>query len=100
MNRREFIKTATAFSATAASGVAYAEQAGAPVEKRSILTCTAQFDPARPEMARVIAQACKAIGWEVEPNPVDYNQGVQKVANEHDYEMYLVNLAGAPNRID
>ncbi len=90
MNRREFVVSATAFTATA-SGIAHAQQTGAPIEKRSILTSTAQFDPARPEIARLVAQSCRAIGWEVVPNPIDYNQGIQKVIMEHDYEMFLVN---------
>lgn len=100
MDRRDFIKGAAAVAATAASGIAHAQQAGAPLEKRSILTCTAQFDPARPEIARLVAQACKSIGWEVEANPIDYNQGIQKVIMEHDYEMFVVNLTGTAIRID
>lgn len=100
MDRRYFIKGAAAVAATAASGIAHAQQAGTPLEKRSILTCTAQFDPARPEIARLVAQACKSIGWEVEANPIDYNQGIQKVIMEHDYEMFVVNLTGTAIRID
>jgi peptide/nickel transport system substrate-binding protein len=100
MKRRDFVRGAAALAATAASGIAHAQEAGAPVDKRSILTCTAQNDPARPEMARVIAQACKSIGWEVEANPIDYNQGIQKVIMEHDYEMFLVILPGTAIRID
>lgn len=100
MDRRDFVKSATALAATAASGIGHAQQAGAPVAKRSILTATAQFDPARPEIARVVAQSCKAIGWEVEANPIDYNQGISKVINEHDFEMFLVFLPGTAIRID
>src|SRR6266568_968956 len=100
MDRRDFVKGAAAVAATAASGIAHAQQAGAPVEKRSILTSTAQFDPARPEIARIVAQSCKSIGWEVEANPIDYNQGIKKVIMEHDFEMFLVNLTGTAIRID
>jgi peptide/nickel transport system substrate-binding protein len=100
MDRRDFVKGAVALTATAASGFAHAQQAGAPVEMRSILTSTAQFDPARSEIARIVAQSCKSIGWEVEANPIDYNQGIQKVIMEHDFEMFLVNLPGTAIRID
>ena len=100
MDRRDFVKSAAALAATAAAGVGYAQQPGGPVAKRSILTATAQFDPARPEIARLVAQACKTLGWEVEANPIDYNQGIQKVINEHDYEMFLVFFPGTSIRID
>jgi peptide/nickel transport system substrate-binding protein len=100
MKRRDFLKTAGAFAATTASGIAYAQQSGTPIEKRYILTSTAQFDPARPEIARLVVQACKLIGWEVEANPIDYNQGIQKVIMEHDFEMFVVNLPGTAIRID
>lgn len=100
MDRRGFLKSSAAFAATAIGSAAHAQQAGAPVEKRYILTSTAQFDPARPEIARLVAQACKSIGWDVEANPIDYNQGIQKVIMEHDFEMFLVNLPGTAIRID
>ncbi|UUZ73172.1 ABC transporter substrate-binding protein [Polaromonas sp. P1(28)-8] len=100
MDRRDFVKGAAALTATAAAGIGQAQQAGAPVAKRSILTATAQFDPARPEIARVVAQSCKSLGWEVEANPIDYNQGITKVINEHDFEMFLVFLPGTAIRID
>ena len=100
MDRRDFVKSAVALTATATSGIGYAQQAAEPVGKRSILTSTAQFDPARPEIARIVAQSCKSIGWEVEANPIDYNQGIQKVIMEHDFEMFLVNLPGTAIRID
>ncbi|MGE0119690.1 MAG: ABC transporter substrate-binding protein [Dongiaceae bacterium] len=105
MNRREFLRgTAAAIGA----GLAYGGQgpafgqsmAGKPVETRKIITSTAQFDPARPEIAKLVAEAAKTIGWEVEPNPIDYNEGVQRVIMEHDYDMYLLTLAGSPIRID
>ena len=100
MDRRDFVKGAAALTATAATGIGQAQQAGAPVAKRSILTATAQFDPARPEIARVVAQSCKSLGWEVEANPIDYNQGITRVINEHDFEMFLVFLPGTAIRID
>src|SRR5438067_1439090 len=100
MDRRDFVKGAGALAAAAASGMGHAQQAGAAVPKRSILTATAQFDPARPEIARIVAQSCKSIGWEVEANPIDYNQGIQKVIMEHDFEMFLVALPGTAIRID
>lgn len=102
MHRRDFVKGAAAIAAAGSNvcNLAYAQQGGTPVEKRSILTSTAQFDPARPEIARIVSQACKAIGWEVEANPIDYNQGIQKVIMEHDFEMFLVNLSGTAIRID
>lgn len=100
MDRRRFLEQTAALAAFTASGGALAQQAGTPVEKRYILTSTAQFDPARPEIARMVAQACKSIGWEVEANPIDYNQGIQKVMMEHDFDMFVVNLPGTAIRID
>src|SRR4030042_784982 len=58
------------------------------------------MDPVRPEVARTCAQAFQAIGWGIEAYPVDYNQNVQKVIMEHDYDMWFVMLSGAPIRID
>ena len=100
MKRREFVQGAAALTASAASGIAGAQAGPAPVEKRSIITSTAQFDPARPEIARLVSQACKEIGWELEANPIDYNQGIQKVIMQQDYEVFLVALAGSSIRID
>jgi peptide/nickel transport system substrate-binding protein len=73
---------------------------GGKVDPMQITTATATFDPVRPEAARVIATAFQAIGWDVTPNPIDYNQNVQKVIMEHDYDMWLVMLSGASLRID
>ena len=100
MKRREFVQGAAALTASAASGISHAQSGPAPVDKRSIITSTAQFDPARPEIARLVSQACKEIGWELEANPIDYNQGIQKVIMQHDYEVFLVALAGSSIRID
>lgn len=73
---------------------------GAPVDPMQITTATATFDPVRPEAARVIASAFQSLGWDVKPNPIDYNQNVQKVIMEHDYDMWFVMLSGASLRID
>ena len=100
MERRDFVKGAAALAATAATGGIVNAQTEATVEKRTLITSTAQFDPARPEIARLVSQACKSIGWECEANPIDYNQGIQKVIMEHDYEMFLVALSGTSIRID
>lgn len=58
------------------------------------------MDPVRPEVARVCADAFKQIGWDVKADPIDYNQNVQKVLMEHDYDMWFVMLSGASIRID
>ena len=73
---------------------------GAQVDPMKITTATATFDPVRPEAARVIAAAFTSLGWDVTANPIDYNQNVQKVIMEHDYDMWLVMLSGASLRID
>lgn len=75
-------------------------KSGAAVDAMQITTATATFDPVRPEAARVIATAFQSIGWDVRANPIDYNQNVQKVIMEHDYDMWLVMLSGASLRID
>ena len=101
MDRRDFVKGAAALTATAASGgIVNAQGTDGAVEKRTLITATAQFDPARPEIARLVSQAVKSLGWEVDANPIDYNQGIQKVIMQHDYEMFLVALSGASIRID
>lgn len=79
---------------------ATAGKPGAKVDPMQITTATATFDPVRPEAARVIAAAFSSLGWEVTANPIDYNQNVQKVIMEHDYDMWLVMLSGASLRID
>jgi len=81
-------------------GLLAARTPGAPVDPMAITTATATFDPVRPEAARVIAAAFQSIGWDVKAAPVDYNQNVQKVIMEHDYDMWLVMLSGASLRID
>ena len=73
---------------------------GALVDPMKITTATATFDPVRPEAARVIATAFQSLGWDVTSDPIDYNQNVQKVVLEHDYDMWLVMLSGASLRID
>ena len=103
MDRRQFLSGTVAGIGAGLGGTFPAfgqSMAGKPVEKRSIITSTAQFDPARPEMAKLCAQAAKTIGWEVEANPIDYNEGVQKVMMQHEYDMWILSLAGSPNRID
>jgi peptide/nickel transport system substrate-binding protein len=90
----------TGAAALSRSGLTFAATPGAPVESRSLITSTAKFDPVRPESARLIAQACKAIGFDVKANPIDYNQGIQKVIMQHEYDMFLVRLTGASIRVD
>jgi len=73
---------------------------GAKVDSMQITTATATMDPVRPEAARIIAAAFTSLGWDVKANPISYNQNVQKVIMEHDYDMWLVMLSGASLRID
>ncbi|MCP4020858.1 MAG: hypothetical protein GY729_03365 [Desulfobacteraceae bacterium] len=73
---------------------------GAVVDSMKITTATATFDPIRPETARILAAAFQSIGWDVTPNPIEYNQNIQKVLMEHDYDMWVVMLSGASLRID
>jgi len=82
-------------------GLAFAQaKPGGRVDPMKITTTTATMDPVRPEVARVCAQAFQSLGWDVAPNPTDYNQNVQKVVLEHDYDMWFVMLSGASLRID
>jgi len=104
IGRREFLKYAGgAVGATMLSGPSIlfaAPEPGALVNPMKITTTTATMDPARPEVARVCSEAFKKIGWNVQADPIDYNQNVQKVVLEHDYDMWFVMLSGAPLRID
>jgi peptide/nickel transport system substrate-binding protein len=104
MGRREFLKLsggAIGASMLAGPGALFAAPApGSKIDPMKIMTATATFDPVRPEVARVCAEAFKGIGWDVAANPIDYNQNVQKVIMEHDYDMWFVMLSGASLRID
>jgi len=83
------------------SGLTFAQGIpGAVVDPMKLMTSTAAQDPARPEMARVIATAFKSLGWSVAPYPIQYNQSVQKVIMEQDYDMWLLIHGGSPRRID
>ena len=81
-------------------GTAMADSHGDPVDARKITTATAKMDPVRPEAARIIAAAFSSLGWDVKADPISYNQNVQKVILEQDYDMWLVMLSGSPIRID
>ena len=83
-----------------ASTVMAERKPGGKVDAMQITTATATMDPVRPEAARIIAAAFTSLGWDVKANPIDYNQNVQKVIMEHDYDMWLVMLSGASLRID
>jgi peptide/nickel transport system substrate-binding protein len=101
IKRRQFLKTTAAVAGTMAVGLpSAAKAAGKPVEAPRLLTATAQFDPVRPETARLISQAAKEVGFGIEATPEDYNLGIQKVIKEHDYDMFLVLLTGQSVRID
>jgi peptide/nickel transport system substrate-binding protein len=102
MDRRQFLlgSAAATVAGMGAAGAQSTHAPGAIVDKRALITSNAQFDPARPEIARLISQACQSLGWQCDANPMDYNQGIQKVVMEHDFEMFLVILAGQPIRID
>ena len=83
-----------------AGTVLAAGKPGAKVDAMEITTATATMDPVRPEAARIIAAAFTSLGWDVKASPISYNQNVQKVIMEHDYDMWLVMLSGASLRID
>ena len=83
-----------------AGTVLAAGKPGAKVDAMNIMTATATMDPVRPEAARIIAAAFTSLGWDVKATPISYNQNVQKVIMEHDYDMWLVMLSGASLRID
>jgi peptide/nickel transport system substrate-binding protein len=104
IGRREFMKiTGGAIGASMIAGPAAvfaAAKPGAKVDAMKITTATATMDPVRPEVARVCADAFKQIGWDVKANPIAYNQNVQKVIMDHDYDMWFVMLSGASIRID
>ena len=105
-NRRDFLKGGAALAGAAAVGAASGGwpgaswAAGAPVEAPKLLTSNAQFDPVRPEAARLISQAARQVGFAIEATPQDYNLGIQKVIKEHDFDLFLVRLTGQSVRID
>ena len=89
MKRREFIKrSGIVVGAAASSTLPSISFAGKRVESMKLLTANASFDPVRPEMGRLISQACKGIGWDVELAAEDYNLGIQKVFKEFDFDMH------------
>jgi len=92
LDRRDFLVRAgaTSLALTAAPMSMFARAAGKPVEPMSLLTSNASFDPVRPEMGRLITQACKGIGWNVNGVTVmgDAPRGtltrVRKLIKSHD----------------
>jgi peptide/nickel transport system substrate-binding protein len=104
MNRREFLKvTGTVIGASMVAGPDFTFAQGNPgakVDPMKLMTATATMDPVRPEAARVIADAFKSFGWDVEADPIEYNQNIQKVIMQQDYDMWLVMLSGSAIRID
>ena len=100
--RREFLTRAGAVGLTLSTAPMsmFARAAGKPVEPMSVLTSNASFDPVRPEMGRLITQACKGIGWDVKLAAEDYNLGITKVFTEKDFDMFIVRWTGRANRID
>jgi len=101
-SRRKFLQQAgaTGVAVSASSYGMFARAAGNPVEPMALLTANASFDPVRPEMGRLIAQACKGIGWDVELAAEDYNLGITKVFKEKDFDMFIVRWTGRANRVD
>ncbi|MCP4297968.1 MAG: twin-arginine translocation pathway signal protein, partial [Proteobacteria bacterium] len=85
---------------TVASSRMFAGTPGGLVDPMKLMTSSAAMDPVRPEAVRVITEAFRTIGWDVEPEVLDYNQNVQKVVLQHDYDMWFVMLSGASARID
>lgn len=73
---------------------------GRKIESSKLMTATAAFDPLRPEIARAVCESFNEIGFDAEPYPIEYTVNVQKVIREHDYDMWLVRLAGTAIRID
>ena len=102
LDRRDFLVRAgaTGLALTTAPMSMFARAAGKPVEPMSLLTSNASFDPVRPEMGRLITQACKQIGWDVKLAAEDYNLGIGKVFKEKDFDMFIVRWTGRANRID
>ncbi|MBT7630952.1 MAG: twin-arginine translocation pathway signal protein, partial [Desulfobacula sp.] len=102
MKRREFLqRTGMIAGASAFSFLPkFSFAAGKTVEPMTLLTCNASFDPVRPEMGRLISQACKKIGWNVTLAAEDYNMGIGKVFKEKDFDMFIVRWTGRANRID
>ncbi len=102
LKRREFLARAgaTGLALSTAPMAMLARAAGKPVESMSLLTSNASFDPVRPEMGRLITQACKGIGWDVKLAAEDYNLGIGKVFKEKDFDMFIVRWTGRANRID
>ena len=102
LSRRDFIKKSSAASVaiSAAPVSMFSHAAGQPVEEMSVLTANASFDPVRPEMGRLITQACKQIGWDVKLAAEDYTLGIGKVFKEKDFDMFIVRWTGRANRID
>ncbi len=103
LDRRTFLSGTAAVGASVAAGttgINFARAAGKPVETMSVLTANASFDPVRPEMGRLIAQAAKGIGWDVKLAAEDYNLGISKVFKEQDFDMFIVRWTGRANRID
>jgi peptide/nickel transport system substrate-binding protein len=100
LGRRDALRLVGGAAAVLGATPRKAAAAGTPVPSVQLTTTTAAFDPVRPQAAMLISRAAKQIGLDIVPNPVEYNVGIQQVEFESKFDMFLVLLAGASDRID
>ncbi|MGM0606182.1 MAG: ABC transporter substrate-binding protein, partial [Halobacteriota archaeon] len=74
--------------------------AGQPVETIELIVTTADYDPVRYEFGQLIADQWRELGFEVEVNPLAWNQIVDQAMTQQDYDAFTLNWAGRAERID
>lgn len=106
IDRRDFLKASGSIIgsialSSLAGKMATGGELGEKVETRKLMTCTATFDPSRPQIAREVSRLCQEdIGFDLKALPIKYNQNAQRVIMEQNYDVWLVRMTGSPIRID
>jgi hypothetical protein len=86
LSRRAALRLAVGGMAAAAVGGPARAAGKGPVPTVQLTTTTAAFDPVRPQSAMLISRATKQIGLDINPNPIEYNVGIQQVEAVSQFE--------------
>jgi len=106
VTRRDFIKFAGVAGAQAAilgSGLGRARKSwamGRKVEKRNFIVPPASTHPDRIEIARVVGEAWRKLGFETGIEVMTYSEGIRRVFTEHDYDLFIVTFGAQDIRTD
>ncbi|MFC6838007.1 ABC transporter substrate-binding protein [Halomarina ordinaria] len=74
--------------------------AGDPVDPIELIVTTSDYDPVRYEFGQLIADQWRELGFEVNVNPLAWNQIVDQAMTQQDFDSFTLNWAGRAERID